>query len=97
MPGARIKDVLENKFAHTKRLIDFDHPFIADELIRISAPVGQKRHFAKTSKYPPQWRYVSLCLHALRVMRKNDTGINQLRSGHGQKGRNREANNHSAV
>ncbi|WFU71445.1 hypothetical protein [Bradyrhizobium sp. CB2312] len=65
---------IRNKFAHTKRLMDFDHPFIADELIKLSAPKGQKRNFAKSSKYPPQWRYVSLCLHALRLMSKKRHG-----------------------
>lgn len=65
---------IRNKFAHTKRLIDFDHPFISDELAKISAPKGQKRRFAKTAEHPPQWRYVSLCLHALRLMSKKRYG-----------------------
>ena len=65
---------VRNRFAHTKRLISFDHHFIADELAKLKAPKGQKRHFARLSSYDVQWRYVFLCLHCIRVMSKKRFG-----------------------
>lgn len=65
---------VRNRFAHTKRLISFDHHFIADELAKVKALQGQKRNFARLSSYDVQWRYVFLCLHCIRVMSKKRFG-----------------------
>lgn len=59
---------IRNKFAHTKRLISFAHPFIADELAKRIAPKGQKRRFARLSPFEPQWQYILLCMHCIRQM-----------------------------
>jgi|ERR1700677_1740560 hypothetical protein len=65
---------VRNRFAHTKRLISFDHPFIADELAKIVAPKSDKRSFSRTSKFQPQWRYVSLCINSVGLMSKKRFG-----------------------
>jgi hypothetical protein len=65
---------VRNKFAHTKRLISFEHSYIADELARVKAPKGFKRQIAKSSRFAPQWRYVSLCLSSIRFMSKKRYG-----------------------
>jgi DNA-binding MltR family transcriptional regulator len=65
---------VRNRFAHTKRLISFDHSFIADELAKMAALKGVKRGFHHTSKFAPQWRYISLCLHSIRAMSKKRFG-----------------------
>ena len=71
---------VRNKFAHTKRLISFEHHFIADELAKIIAPKGNKKSFSISSKLDPQWRYVSLCFHCIRLMSKKRFGAR--RSAH---------------
>jgi hypothetical protein len=65
---------IRNRFAHTKRLIIFDHSYIADELAKIAAHKGQKRKFAQTRKQAPQWRFIMLCLHCLQSMSKKRYG-----------------------
>jgi hypothetical protein len=65
---------IRNRFAHTKRLISFDHHFIADEMAKVKTLQGQKRHFARLPSYDAQWRYVLMCLHCIRVMSKKRFG-----------------------
>lgn len=65
---------IRNRFAHTKRLISFDHSFIADELAKIVSHKGQKRNFAQARKLAPQFRFISLCLHCLQSMSKKRYG-----------------------
>ena len=55
-------------------LIGFEHPYIADELARLTAPKGSKRQIAKASRFEPKWRYVSLCLSSIRFMSKKRYG-----------------------
>lgn len=36
---------VRNTFAHSKRLIEFDHPLVAAELKKIAVPSFRKKHF----------------------------------------------------
>ncbi|WP_156795653.1 hypothetical protein [Bradyrhizobium icense] len=65
---------VRNRFAHTKRLISFDHSIIADELAKMAFPRGQKRKLAPTASFDPQWKYISLCLHSVGIMSKKRHG-----------------------
>lgn len=73
-PNLDIIRNVRNRFAHTKRLISFDHFYVADELTKMAAPKGLKRQFAKTVRLAPQWKHISLCLHCVRQMSKKSYG-----------------------
>jgi hypothetical protein len=47
---------------------------LATSAARVKAPKGFKRQIAKSSRFAPQWRYVSLCLSSIRFMSKKRYG-----------------------
>ena len=67
-----IKDV-RNAFAHSKRLIGFDHVLIADELRKIEIPRYARRLHkdSKAIRFGPKSAYLHLCdsilLHLMRA------------------------------
>jgi hypothetical protein len=57
-----IRDV-RNLFAHSKRLIDFNHPLVAAQLKKIRAPKNAKRSFARIQKFDDgSHQFVLLCI-----------------------------------
>jgi hypothetical protein len=52
---------VRNAFAHSKRLIDFDHPLVSRELKRIKTPKKHRRAFRKMPTLSPKGAYTSLC------------------------------------
>lgn len=58
--------VIRNTFAHSKRLIDFDHPLVAAELAKIAIPHVGKRSFTKIKRLPPKVSYLALCMQLAR-------------------------------
>lgn len=65
---------VRNRFAHTKRLITFEHSFVADELTKIVSHKGQRKKFAQSKKMAPQWRFTMVCLHCIEAMSKKRFG-----------------------
>jgi hypothetical protein len=53
---------IRNAFAHSKRVIEFDHPLVAAELKKIAIPTFRKRYFSKLKEFKPQTAYALLCL-----------------------------------
>lgn len=62
--------VIRNTFAHSKRLIDFDHPLIAAELKRVVKPKVGGRSFAKLKELEPKPAYLALCMLLTREILK---------------------------
>lgn len=55
--------VIRNAFAHSRKLIDFDHTLVVAELARISIPGTRKRTFSKLRAEPlKKHAYVMLCM-----------------------------------
>jgi hypothetical protein len=76
---------IRNAFAHSKRLIDFDHPLVVKELTGIAIPPTRKKMFSqlKTTKYPHAEIYGALCLtlglELMKVRLKAETAkLNRL-------------------
>jgi hypothetical protein len=53
---------IRNCFAHSRRLIDFDHPLVASELQKIQIPKLRKKKFKSIKAREPKTAYLSLCL-----------------------------------
>lgn len=62
---------IRNGFAHSKRLIDFDHPLVSRELKKIKIPKKQRRAFRKISAMTPKDAYVHLCYRVLIMLVRN--------------------------
>jgi len=56
---------VRNAFAHSKRLIDFDHPLVAAELKKIEIPKLRKKTFKRIKTRSPLIWSPSLCRPAL--------------------------------
>lgn len=55
--------VIRNAFAHSRKIIDFDHPLVSAELSKIKVPQGHVRNFKKTKSFSSlAVRYESLCI-----------------------------------
>lgn len=54
--------VIRNTFAHSKRLIDFDHPLVAAELNKVAIPRSGKRLFSRIKLLQGKPAYVALCM-----------------------------------
>jgi hypothetical protein len=74
----QIVRVIRNAFAHSKKLIDFDHELVEAELKSISIPRYAKRGFraAKSLKLGNRQAFLVLCHHlALHLLRKGTTAL----------------------
>jgi hypothetical protein len=61
--------VIRNGFAHSKRLIDFDHPLVSRELKKIKIPKKQSKSFrAIAALAPNKDAYICLCYRLVSVM-----------------------------
>jgi hypothetical protein len=55
--------VVRNAFAHSRKLIDFDHPLVGAELTKIVAPGGRKRIFTRLkTETDKKHAYLILCM-----------------------------------
>jgi hypothetical protein len=62
---------VRNAFAHSKRLIEFDHPLVAAELKKIAVPSFRKKHFLRIkTETKPQSAYALLCLGLTQELMK---------------------------
>jgi hypothetical protein len=59
---------VRNAFAHSKRLIDFNHPLVSREIKKIKMPKRQRRKFRNIAGEAPQHAYVTLCLRLVSTM-----------------------------
>jgi hypothetical protein len=64
---------IRNGFAHSKRLIDFDHPLVSGELKKIKIPKKQRKAFRKICTLAPKDAYVSLCYRLFIVLLSNQS------------------------
>jgi hypothetical protein len=69
---------VRNLFAHSKRLINFDHPLIVTQLDKIAPPKNNNRSFAKIGKMnQPHQRFVLLCILCVSVVSKRRFAVMQ--------------------
>lgn len=62
---------VRNLFAHSKRLIDFNHPLVVEQLKKINAPKSNKRSFAKIQKFNDgRHQFVMLCILCVGAVSK---------------------------
>lgn len=60
-----------NLFAHSKRLVTFDHPLVVSILGKIKTPKRSKREFSQLRAQKNMWaKYISLCIHSVDMVAK---------------------------
>ena len=87
-----------NAFAHTKKLITFDHALIAEELRSIKLPLAKRSDLYKSLKkvkrldIQPQASYAILCLSLYNNLLKRSLRTSQAKTGRLSKRLKRAAN-----
>jgi hypothetical protein len=77
--GAELRDnlniirAIRNAFAHSRRLINFDHPLVVREFQRLKIPKRQRKAWRKLSAMPPREAYVNLCYSVFIAILKKQT------------------------
>jgi hypothetical protein len=69
---------IRNAFAHSKRLIDFDHPLVSREIDKIKISKSLRRTLRKIKRpVSPRQAYVTLCLRLVTGMLRKRSAVLQ--------------------